>query len=115
MPRQLVAYNLEEGGQIVVEVDLPQAGIQRVAREDEIVKASQTFDATIAQVRPAAEKIIAVLRGIVDPPDEMAVEFGIKLGAKTGVVVASADLEANYKVTLSWKGRERGAPSDQKR
>jgi Trypsin-co-occurring domain 1 len=29
----------------------------------------------------------------------------VKLSAKAGAILASADAEANYKVTLSWKSK----------
>ncbi|MGH2593215.1 MAG: CU044_2847 family protein [Anaerolineae bacterium] len=37
-----------------------------------------------------------------DAPDEVGVEFGIKLNAEAGAFVALAGAEANYKVTLKW-------------
>ena len=107
MPKQLVEYQLEGGATILVEVDLPEGGIQRAGREGEIVKATQSFDEALEHVRPVAQKIISTLRTLTDVPDEMTVEFGIKLGARAGVVIASADVEANYKLTLKWKRPEK--------
>ena len=39
--------------------------------------------------------------------DEVAVEFGIVLGAETGAVIAKGTAEVHFTVTLSWK-REPG-------
>ena len=36
-------------------------------------------------------------------PDEASVEFGLTLGAETGVVVAKGTSEMHFAVTLSWK------------
>jgi NTP-dependent ternary system trypsin peptidase co-occuring protein len=101
--KQLVEYELDDGGTIVVEVDLSEAGLQRVSRGDEIVKATVKFSEALDQVRSAAKTVIAKLRTLPDPPDEMVVEFGFSLGAKAGAVIASADMQANYKVTMTWK------------
>ena len=32
----------------------------------------------------------------------MTVEFGLKLSAESGIVVAAAGIQANYTVTLEW-------------
>lgn len=102
--KQIVAYPLVEGGSILVEVDVPEGGgFERVSRVGDIVQASKTFDDALEQIKPAAQKIIAKLRSLTDPPDEIAVEFGIKLGAKAGAIIASADAEANYTVSLTWR------------
>ncbi|OWK34897.1 hypothetical protein FRUB_09739 [Fimbriiglobus ruber] len=36
-------------------------------------------------------------------PSEVAIEFGIKVSVESGVIVASAEAEANFKVSLKWK------------
>jgi hypothetical protein len=101
--KRIVEYELEDGGSILVEVDVPEGGgFERVSRTDEITKASISFDQALDQVKPVAQKVIKKLRDITDPPDEITVEFGLKLGAKAGMVLASADAEANYTVTLTW-------------
>lgn len=102
--KQIVEYSLEEGGSILVEADVPEAsGFERVSRVGDIVKATKTFDEALNRVKPAAQKIIHKLRDLADPPDEVTVTFGIKLGAKAGALIAAADVEANYTVTLVWK------------
>ncbi len=104
--KRLVEFPLEAGGSILVEVDEPEpeGGVVRVARPGEVAEtARQTFEAALEKIRPAASAIITKLRGLSDPPDEMEVEFGLKLSAAAGVVVASASVDANYTVTLKWK------------
>jgi hypothetical protein len=70
---RLVEFPLEEGGSVVVEVaesELPE-GPGRAARPGEIAaKTTQSFEAALAKVRPAAEGIIADLRSISMPPAE---------------------------------------------
>lgn len=89
----------------MVEVDEPEVeGVVRAARPGEIAeRAGQTFEAALQKIQPAAVAIISRLREVSDPPDQVNIEFGIKLSAGAGAVIASAGAEANYKVTLSWK------------
>jgi len=99
--KQLVEYELEDGSTILVEVDLPEAGIDMAGRGDQIVKAKERFADAIEQIKPVAHTVLATLRDL--SADELGVEFGSMLSAKTGVILASADAEANFTVTLTWK------------
>ena len=107
--KRLIEFPLDDGTSVVVEVDEPEAegGVVKAARPGEVAeRATQTFEAALEKIRPAAAAIIAKLRDLGDPPDEIGVEFGIKLTAKAGAVLASAGVEANYQVTLTWKGKQ---------
>ncbi len=103
--QQLIEFPLADGGSILVEVDAPEGGgLVPASRGGETVaKAQQTFEAALDKVRPAAGAIITKLRALHDPPDEVEVEFGLKMSAEAGAFVAAAGVEANYKVTLTWK------------
>ena len=108
--KRLIEFPLEDGGSIVVEVDEPElpGGVVRAARPGEVVeKARQSFEAAMERIRPVAGTLIAKLRGLHDPPDEVEVEFGLKMNAEAGAVLAAAGAEANYKVTLTWKREQK--------
>jgi len=102
--KQLVEFE-SDAGPVLVEVDLPESATEPVSRIGEVVKAGKRFEEALDQVRPAAQAVIAKLRDLTDEPDEIAVEFAIKLGAKAGAIIAAADVEANYKVSLKWQKR----------
>lgn len=70
-------------------------------------KAHQSFEAALEKIRPAAQTIIAKLRALHDPPDEIEVEFGLKMSAEAGAFIAAASTEANYKVTLTGKREQK--------
>lgn len=104
--KHLIEFPLEDGTTILVEVDEPEpeGGLVRAARPGEVVaRAQQSFEQSLDKVRPAAAAIIKKLRGLSDPPDEIEVEFGLKLSAEAGAIIAAAGIEANYTVTLKWK------------
>jgi hypothetical protein len=103
--KQWIEFPLEDGGSIMVEADVPEeAGIVPAARGEEVVqRAQQTFEVALEKVRPAAQAIIKKLRTLHDAPDEITVEFGLKLSAEAGAIIAAGGVEANYKVALRWK------------
>ena len=101
--KRLIEFPLEDGSSMLVEVDEPDdGGIVQASRGDVIEKAHQTLEKSLEKARPAAQLILAQLRKLTDPPDEIEVSFGLKLSAASGVILASASLEANYEVTLKW-------------
>jgi len=59
--KQLVEYELEDGGTILVEVDLPEAGIERAGRGDQIVKAKERFGDALEQIKPVAQSVFSKL------------------------------------------------------
>jgi hypothetical protein len=104
--KRLIEFPLEGGGSIWIEVEEPDppGGVVHAARPaDMLARASQTFEEALDKIKPAASVLVAKLHGLSDPPDEMAVQFGLKLNAEAGAVVAAAGAEANYTVTLTWK------------
>jgi len=105
--KRLVEFPLQEGGVITVEVDnaLAPAGntVRGVNATAVMEKARQSFETALEGIKPAAGAIITKLRQMADQPEQMSVEFGIKLSAEAGAVVASTGVEANFKVTLMWK------------
>ncbi|HVF28626.1 MAG TPA: CU044_2847 family protein [Pyrinomonadaceae bacterium] len=106
---RLVEFPLESGSTVMVEVEEARSGgvVTRGLGPAEIAtKATQTFEDALEKMRPAAGAVIAKLRDLSVPPDQVGVEFGIKLNADAKAYIASASAEANFKVTLTWKRRE---------
>jgi hypothetical protein len=108
--KRYVEFPLESGGSILVEVDEPGTAGRtvRAGREADVPeKARLTFEGALGRIRPAAEAVIGTLRDLSDPPAEVGVEFGLNLSGTAGAIIASAGVEANYRVTLTWKRQER--------
>jgi hypothetical protein len=105
--KQLAEFQVEGTKETVfVEIESPAEGLLPAANPGEIaVKVGQSLEAALQKIKPAASAVVATLRDLADSPDEITVEFGVKLSAKAGAILASADAEANYKVTLSWKSK----------
>ncbi|MGW2559297.1 CU044_2847 family protein [Streptomyces sp. NPDC001514] len=101
---------LSDGTAVRVEVEGQQeTGIDRVGRgsASEVVRGSaQTLQEALAHIRPAVDAVADSVRGLASRPDSVSVEFGIKLSAEAGVVVAKAASEANFAVRLEWDARD---------
>ena len=107
--RKLVEFPLEEGGSVFVEAESLGGEATRGMRPRELAgEASQTLEAALTRVQPAAVAIVDRLRALADAPDEIEVEFGITLSAELGAFVAKASGDANFRVSLRWK-RNSGA------
>lgn len=101
--KRLIEFPLEDGTTMLVEVEeSEEEGLERVSRRDVIERAQQTLEKSLDKVRPAAQFILEKLRGLDESPDEIEVQFGLKLNAVSGVVLAAASMEANYTVILRW-------------
>lgn len=104
--KRLVEFPLEDGTSILAEVDVLEAegGMVRAARADELVeKAQETFETAMEKIQPIAAGMIAKLGDLRTPAETIEVEFGIKLSASAGAILACAATEANFKVVLTWK------------
>src|SRR5690348_6133792 len=109
--KHLVKFSLEEGGSIVIEVDEPESeGTVRAGRGDTIINANETLEKALNKVLPVTKSIVEKLRSIGNKPDEIEINFGVKLSTAAGAVIASASAEANFDVTVRWTGKKEEAP-----
>ncbi|POX53808.1 hypothetical protein C3489_15260 [Streptomyces sp. Ru71] len=106
---QLVEFTTEEGALVVVEGVEDAAGARLVSRGG-TAQATRTFENSLAGVRAAAESALRVLRDGALKPDAVELEFGVKMSAEAGAVIAKGAAEAHLVVKLSWSpgGAARG-------
>ncbi|MER7517723.1 CU044_2847 family protein [Streptomyces sp. NPDC126499] len=99
-----------ESGAVLVEADGHQPGARPVSRGgNSLVRAGQTLEEALAGIRTAAESALAVFRGGSLRPDGVELEFGVKLTAEAGAVIAKTAVEGHLVVRLSWSP-DSGAP-----
>ena len=83
--------------------DSEQQGMIPAARSGEVaVKAKQTFEEALEQIKPGADIVIQKLRDMSAQPDEISVTFGLKMSANAGAFIAASGVEANFTVLLRW-------------
>lgn len=103
---RLVEMPLGSGGSITVEVD--DASGQRTMRGGDrsaelVQRGGHTLEESLTSVAPALREVLDTLRGVSDGLGEIEVELGLKVTGETGMVVARAGAEANFRVLLRWQ------------
>lgn len=101
---EIVSFKTEGGEEVFVEIDERPYGTERVARDDRgLVEAADTLESALSRAAPALRRIAAALRDLA--PDEHAVEFGLKLNAEAGAIVAKTSAEGHFTVKMTWRRR----------
>jgi hypothetical protein len=103
---ELVEYELADGTRVLVEVEESGGGaVTRRGRRglDEIVKADGTLEQALRRIGPMAAAAFDQLRSLANSPDEIDIEFGVKLHADFGAIIAKTGGEANFQISLRWR------------
>ncbi|MFD4613060.1 CU044_2847 family protein [Streptomyces sp. NPDC058440] len=104
---ELMRFGLESGGTVVVEVDDDEPGVARASRATQAIRdAGVSFRGALSGIRGAAASALDTFRGMPHQPDEITVEFGIRLNAEAGAVIARTGTEGHLQVTLTWKHQD---------
>ena len=101
----LVSLPVEAGSEdiLVVEVDRSEISEDLVLASEPgkvAVRAQVTLEEALAKLKPSLHKVVDLLKDL--SPDQTVVEFGLKVGGETGVIIAKGTAEVNFKVTMSW-------------
>jgi len=108
---RLIEFKLDDQTTVLVEADdsIPAAGQARVSTGGILTeKASKAFDAALAGIRPIASSVMQQVVEAVTDAREIEVEFGFKLTADAGVILAHTGAEGHFKLSIKWV-REPGA------
>jgi Trypsin-co-occurring domain 1 len=109
----LVEFRTDNGGSVVVAVDDTEPGVQLVARNDgSLAQATDTLEAALRRIHTAAESALRVFRAGRLQPDAVEIEFGVRLTAEAGAVIAKSAVEGHMVVKLSWSPESGRAARD---
>ncbi len=105
MAGQLISMTLEDGGDetaVVFEVDgaLAESDLDLAAGDGLVGRARISVQDALDQVKPTLARVARTVREL--GPDEAEIEFGLKMGGETGVIVAKGTAEVNFAVRLVW-------------
>jgi alkanesulfonate monooxygenase SsuD/methylene tetrahydromethanopterin reductase-like flavin-dependent oxidoreductase (luciferase family) len=102
----LVEVPVDGAPPVLMEVAEVDDGVVRASRPGEVVAtAAESFQAALARFRPMASAMVTQFRELGERPQEISVEFGLKLTAEAGMVIAQTGGEANFKVSLVWRSQ----------
>jgi Trypsin-co-occurring domain 1 len=113
--KRLVEYRLGANGEktLIVEADEPveESGEERAAFASwkRPPSAPEQLESSLDRITPAADLLLSKLRELANRPDEATIEFGVKLTGHAGAVLASAGVEANFNVSLTWRRNREAA------
>lgn len=98
---EIVRFAGPDGASLLVEVDEDSPGLERISRDSAgVAEAGRRLEDALATARPAIRSVIDSVRALA--PDEYEVEFGVKLSAEAGVVVAKTAVEGHFNVKVHW-------------
>lgn len=102
--KQLAAFASGEGGSVVVEIDDGDPGYDRVARGagELVADTGKQLGSALEVVRPTADALMEKIGQLAERPEKLEVQFGIRLNAQVGAVIASTQAEGHLQVTLTW-------------
>ncbi len=98
---RLVEFRTDEGAVVSVEAVEERSGSRLVSRNG-TVQAARTFEDALEGVRAAASSALRVFRDGSLRPDGVEIEFGVKLSAETGAIIAKGTAEGHLVVKLTW-------------
>ncbi|MFE7439474.1 CU044_2847 family protein [Streptomyces chartreusis] len=87
----------------VFEVDGGLAGsdLELAADDGAVIRAQTSLHEALQRVKPALAQVSAAVKEL--EPDEMEIEFGLKVGGESGIVIAKGTAEVNFAVRVLWK------------
>ncbi len=99
----MLRVRLDDETEVMFETTLIEEGREELASrdEEEIPETRERLDVLVGKIQPVAQTVFDALKEL-NTPQEINLEFGIKLGGKTGIVFASAETECNFKIGLKW-------------
>ncbi|NUT94680.1 MAG: hypothetical protein HOY78_21935 [Saccharothrix sp.] len=105
---ELISFRLPDDDLVLVEVTADGPEIEPVSRAGNVIRsATASLEESMRQVRDAASTALASFRDMPERPDEVQVEFGVKLNAEAGAVIAKTGVEGHLKVKLTWGRAQR--------
>jgi hypothetical protein len=94
---------LSDGEMVLAEITRQVDDVVPFGRGKEVVgRLSGSFADGLDHVRAFAGEVLTSMKELYEPPDRVAVEFGLKFSAKTGVVIAEMAGEGHVAVTVEW-------------
>jgi hypothetical protein len=104
MAEELVLMTIGDAPAVLVEagteIGMP-VGIEPASIDDVVQNAAAGFDAAIDAISASAARVVDAMRRAGEP-DEVTLQFGIKITVEAGAIIAKTGGEANFSVTLKW-------------
>jgi len=99
---ELIEVRTNAGPVLFDSGNLTAAGPQQVSRRGRniVAQLDERLDDALASVRPAADAVIRAFQPLA--PQELTVEFGLRLDAEAGAVIAKTGIAGHFTITMKW-------------
>jgi NTP-dependent ternary system trypsin peptidase co-occuring protein len=101
---ELASFALSNSLRVTVESPAG-SGVAPASLRPRIVRAEQTLQEALEPVTAAAAEVIEKFRELPGQPHEIEIQFGVKLDATLGAVIATAAVGTHLDITLRWDRR----------
>lgn len=98
---EIMRFETSSGAKVLVEAADDDHGVGRVSRNG-IADLGRRFGDVLDGIRDAAADALDTFRTGPLKPDEIEIEFGVKLNAEAGAVIAKTATEGHFTIKLSW-------------
>jgi hypothetical protein len=105
---ELASFALSNSMRVTVESPAG-TGVAPAGLRPRIVQAQQTLREALEPVTAAAAEVIEKFRELPGQPQEIEIQFGVKLDAALGAVIATTSVGTHLDITLRW---DRRAPTN---
>ena len=109
MSKTLIKFKLDDGTEVYIEGDksISDGGLTKTSKKnkDNIIEADEKFETLIEKIKPVSNLIMNSLKDF-NTPDDIELSFGVKFGAKAGIIFASVDSEATFNLKLKWSNHK---------
>ena len=107
---RLIQIPIDETGDIFIETSDVCTGsydpmFEPASGSDILNKGKEYLDSLSSQIKSFSTEIASSIRGIAD---EVELEFSIKVGSDSGIIISSVSTEATMTVTLKWRKDKEG-------
>ncbi|WP_151485265.1 CU044_2847 family protein [Streptomyces albicerus] len=97
----MVVDGCEETAVFEVDSGLSGSDLELAADDGTMARAQTSLHEALRRVQPALAQVSAAVKEL--QPDEMEIEFGLKVGGESGVIIAKGTAEVNFAVRVLWK------------
>lgn len=111
MPNKLIECVLNENTSVYIEalnVETSSSGRTSPAGSTTklIEKGKHTFESVIRVIKPISEHTLSQIKQLVEPPNTLSIEYGIKFSVNGNAIIAAASGEATFKIIIEWKDKK---------
>jgi hypothetical protein len=103
MASRVVSYRIDDATIVQFEIE-PPPGFAPASTGDAATRVSDALDPAIAAARVVLDRVAAL------GPEEVTVQFGVKVSGTAHWLVAKTAAEGNFEVTLTWRTARSSEP-----